>query len=240
MKRLSLVQPTIILMVGVPGAGKSFFARQFADSYDLPCISADRIKFELFNEPQHNTNEQQIVHRVADYMVDELLKSRGSFIVDGLLGNVKTQRMSIERRAREQGYAVLAVWVQVDTTTAKDRSIKRNPKKRDDQFNTPLTEAAFTAWSKQLTGPTLESHVVVSGKHTFATQRTAVLRKLQPAVSQPELPEPASRPHQTQPAESSKPAAETTHQLGKVATPTPTRRMSHPAPRPENRRITIS
>lgn len=182
MKKLSLSQPTLLLMVGVPGAGKSFFARQFADVYGLPRISADRIRFELFNDPQYSSGEQHIVHRMTDYMIDELLQSHGTFIVDGLIGNTKAQRMAIERRARQHGCRVLLIWVQVDAQTAQVRSSKRNPQKRDDQFNKPLSEAAFLNWCKQLAPPTTEQHVVVSGKHTFPAQRMVVLKKLLPLM----------------------------------------------------------
>lgn len=219
MKRLSLTQPTILLMVGVPGAGKSFFAWQFAENYNLPYVSQDRIRSELFNQPTHTSDEQEIIGRVADYMVDELLRGGSHFIVDGHLGNIRSHRLSMTRRAREAGYRLLIIWVQVDAQTAKIRSLKRNPKKRDDQYNQPLTEAVFEALKKQLTPPASEEQVVVSGKHTFPAQHKMVLRKLAQA---------------SQPKKDDQPAAP------KVVTPTPERPMGRPTPRPENRRIIIS
>lgn len=217
MKRLSLPQPMVLLMIGIPGAGKSFFARQFAETYNLPHISVDRIRAELFEQPQYSGGEQERVNRIVDYMVEEQLRSGASFILDGLQGNVRVWRASLERQAREKGYKVLLVWVQLDTSTAKSRSTRRNAKKQSDRFNTSLPENVFNTLSKQLTAPSNENYVVISGKHGFMTQHKAVLRKLFPlAEKNPEQPS------------------------IKVATPTPERHIGKPTPRPENRRITIS
>ncbi len=220
MKNLTLAHPTLIVMVGVPGAGKSFFARQFAEAHDLACISADRLRFELFNDPRFTPNEQEVVMRITNYMTDEFLASGASFILDSTFANARTQRMNIERRARAKGYKTLFIWTQVDDTTAKLRSFKRNNKKRDDQYNANMPEPAFTALAKQLTAPSSEQFVVISGKHTFPAQHKAVLRKLEPSKeeSKQEFP----------------------HEPHKVITPTPTRRMNQPSARPENRRITIN
>lgn len=244
MKRLPLLKPTVILMVGIPGAGKSYFARRFSEKYDMPCVSSDRLRSEMFSELQYTPAEQNVIHSVADYMTDELLRSGRSFIVDGLLGNVRTQRLNLQRRAREHGFGVLVAWVQVDEATARSRSLKRNLQKADDKYNPPMPDTAFTGLLKQLTPPTTESHVVISGKHTFPTQKVAVLRKL-PLVENPGRP----RTSEPQPV-SSRPSTDPKRASAKVITPTPTRRMGRPGQRqtavdatlqrPEERRISIS
>ncbi len=217
MKQLQLPAPTVLIMMGLPGAGKSTFARQFAKTYGLPFISFDRIRHELFNEPTYTSSEQDIISRIASYMTSELLHSRHTFIIDGLYANVKTNRMSIQRQARENGFRTLVIWAQVDGPTAKMRSLKRNSKKRDDMYNRSLSVAIFEGLKKQLTPPTGENYVVISGKHTFPGQHKAVARKLLPPVIQQKQ-----------------------ETVRKVITPTPAvRRMSAPS-RPENRRIQIS
>ncbi|HEX6462663.1 MAG TPA: ATP-binding protein [Candidatus Saccharimonadales bacterium] len=220
MKQLQLPAPTVLIMMGLPGAGKSAFARHFAETYGLPLISLDKIRYELFNEPAYTPHEQDIVNRVADYMTGELLRSQHSFVIDGVHTNVKTNRMALHRQARDHGFQTLVVWAQVDEPTAKVRSLKRNSKKRDDIYNRSLPEAAFEALKKQLTPPTGENYVVISGKHTFPGQHKAVIRKLLPPAAQPIT-------SQAEP-------------VRKVITPTPAvRRMSAPT-RPQNRRIQIS
>lgn len=178
MKSLSLAKPLAIMLVGIPGAGKSFFASQFSETFNAPVVRYDRIRAELFAEPSYAPDEEEIVARVAGYMIRELLKTKKSFIIDGGC-NVKTSRMQYERLIRDQGYGSLVVWVQTDLTTAQRRSTKRNPKKVDDMLNPSMSDDQFDKLSKRLTAPSVhEASVVISGKHTYPTQAKVVLRKL--------------------------------------------------------------
>lgn len=255
MKKLTLPTPTVFLMVGVPGAGKSYFARQFAAGFGLPYVSADRIRFELFNEPEYSPSEQAIVNRMADYVTDELLSSGSTFIVDGTFANAKTARMNLARRARAKGYSVISVWVQVDNFSARDRSMRRKPGKRDDQFNSPLSAENFAAISKQLSPPTTEIHIVISGKHTYAAQKSAVLKRLQAIYDDHDsatTQKPATSTHPVSGQSAGKnsinikdtdtatPAQKTPEQK-RVILPSPPRNIDKPNDRPpHNHRIAIS
>lgn len=165
------------MMVGAPGAGKSFFARHFAQMFGAPAISADRLRFELFAEPQFTADEQDILSRLAQYQLDELLKTRATIIVDGFC-NAKTERQTLASLAKKAGYGTLAVWVQTHQTTAQSRVTKRNSRRADDAHNVSLSPEEFTRQARRLTPPTTENHVVISGMHTYNTQAKTVLRKL--------------------------------------------------------------
>ncbi|HSE61637.1 MAG TPA: AAA family ATPase, partial [Candidatus Saccharimonadales bacterium] len=91
MKTLSLSRPLIIMLIGLPGSGKSFFGRQFAEMFAAPLVSYDRLRYELFAQPTHSQEEQEVVKRVADYQIEELVKTHRSFVVDGGC-NAKTDR----------------------------------------------------------------------------------------------------------------------------------------------------
>lgn len=216
MKELHLPVPTVFIMMGLPGAGKTFFAEQFAKIYNLPTISLDIIRHELFNDPTYTPSEQAIIGRMSDYMANELLRAKHSFIIDGTGNNIKTQRMSLGRKARESGFKTLVVWVQVDEPTAKLRALKPQPGKKGGAARRPLPPSTFEAWKKQLTVPNGEAYVVVSGKHTFEAQHKMVLRKLAP------------------------PEATAIKEPVNIITPTPAARRMHTPVRPENRRIQIS
>lgn len=177
MKTLSLAQPLIMMVIGLPGAGKSFFARQFSETFSIAHISADRIRYELFAEPQFTNDENEIVNRLQDYMTTELAKSGRSFLIDGGC-NTKTARQKIAQLAKENGYGTLLIWVQTDPATAKARSLKRSPNKPDDQYSPSISDAQFEAFARRFALPIKEEHVVISGKHVYGTQARTVLRKL--------------------------------------------------------------
>ena len=177
MKTLAVPRPLILIMVGLPGSGKSFFARQFADMFSAPLIHYDRLQYELFAEPSFSTNEHELLQRLAHYQIQELLKTKRSFIVDGGQ-NTRQDRVALEELARKHGYNTLVIWVQTDDPTAKMRSLRRNPKHIDDVYKPKIAESQFAMLSKRLVTPTRESYVVISGKHAFSTQAKMVLRKL--------------------------------------------------------------
>lgn len=177
MKSLSLSRPLVIMMIGRPGAGKSFFARQFSTMFGAPVVSYDRIRHELFTQPTYNSEEQDIIDRLVAYQVEELLKTNKTFIIDGGC-NSKIARATFARGAKEQSYNTLAVWVQTDEATCKFRATKRSTRRADDAYNLSLNPEQFLNLSKRLTQPTTEPHVVISGKHTYNAQARVVLKKI--------------------------------------------------------------
>lgn len=177
MKSLSLAKPLVIMMVGLPGAGKSFFAKQFSDTFGAPLVSFDRLRHELFTDPQFSPDENDIIARVAQYQFEELLKTARTFICDGGC-NTRVARNNITQLARKAGYDTLTIWVQTDTGTCHLRATKRNAKRADDQYNANLSTEEFQKQAKILTPPVREPALVISGKHTYATQARVVLKRL--------------------------------------------------------------
>lgn len=178
MKSLNLAKPLVIMMVGLPGAGKSFFAKRFSETFGAPVVSFDRIRFELFAQPQYSAEETDIITRLADYQVEELTKTNRTFIVDGGC-NAKTDRQRLRGLTKDAGYDMLTVWVQTHEPTAQTRATKRHSRRADDKFNPSISPEQFTAFSRRLTPPSRgENYIVISGMHTYGTQAKAVLRRL--------------------------------------------------------------
>lgn len=178
MKSLSLNRPLAIMMLGHPGAGKSFFARQFAETFNAPMVSMDRIRYELFAEPQFSKDEETIISRVSMLQIEQLFKTHKTFLIDGGM-SARTDRGVIEQLARKHDYGTLVIWIQTDPVTARTRSMRRNPKRVFDEYNAALSAELHTKLSQRLTPPSpRETVVVVSGKHTYATQVKIVLKKL--------------------------------------------------------------
>lgn len=165
------------MLVGLPGAGKSFFARQFSEMFGAPLVSTDRLRFELFPKPGFTTNEYELVRDLANIQITELLKTKTSIVIDGPC-NAKTERQNLALLAKKAGYNCLTIWVQTDGPTAKFRATKRSPRRTDDKHSPSLTNEQFTSLAKLFTPPTTEDYIVISGKHAYRTQATMVLRRL--------------------------------------------------------------
>lgn len=174
MKSLSLAKPLVLVVIGHPGSGKSFFSRQFSDTFNAPRVSYDTLNHLI--KPLSSASQkdaQKVIINILSEQISETLKSQKTFIVDGV-GSTKTERLSLRKQANGAGYDTLLVWVQTDEATTRYRSLNR---KQEDQEALSLDE--YLKAVKRFTPPQAnEPHVVISGKHTYATQAKVVLKKL--------------------------------------------------------------
>ncbi|HYG83810.1 MAG TPA: ATP-binding protein [Verrucomicrobiae bacterium] len=178
MKSLSLTTPLVIIMTGLPGAGKSFFARQFADMFRAPLVSVDKLRYEILENPTFSPPEQQQLATLADYQIEETMKTQQTIIVDGYPAT-RIDRLRLEKLAKKHGYKNLLIWVQTDEATAKFRATKRSPQTQEETSSRNIQPDQFSQLAKRFVAPTpSEAYVVISGKHTYATQAKVVLKKL--------------------------------------------------------------
>lgn len=187
MKSLSLTQPHIIALIGVPGSGKSFFAEKFTETFHAPYVDYHKI-LELSGA------SIDIAKRLYQYQLHELLKTNQSIIVEGLADS-RVDRIALQKKARLAGYRVLLVWVQIDPATAKNRSLKQ----AKSDHNHTMTSDEYDRIAKRFTPPnTSENAIVVSGKHTYASQAKVVLKRLsQPRAAISSHDTPPVRPERT-------------------------------------------
>lgn len=196
------------MVIGLPGSGKSFFARQFADMFNAPLVSVDYLRNTIAEASTFTPQEDVIVYAVAQNQVDELVKTGKTFIIDGGV-NSRVARVNLERLGARHGYGTLVVWVQTDEPTSLSRSTKRSGRRAGDALNTSMQPSTFERYKKQFSVPAhTESVAVVSGKHTYPTQARVVLRKLVVPrdetinvehISQPTQPEQKPEQHDIQP-----------------------------------------
>ena len=181
MNSMNLGSPMVVVVVGIPGSGKSFFARRFAETFGAPLISEDKIRYTLFSNHTYESNEQAMVDQVAELLLDELFVAGKTFVIDGGY-NTKVSRADLESLANQYDFKTLIVWVQTDEPTSRRRATHRSEKVAGDQFKTSMSNEQFDMVSKTFTPPAssdkIKNVVVISGKHTYASQAKMVLKKI--------------------------------------------------------------
>lgn len=166
-------------MFGYPGAGKTHFASRFAEKHNMIHISGDRFRYELFDDPQFSSGEDQVIERLMDYMLEQTLKTSTSVIYDATNGS-KKKRQELMKLAKKKGMNSLMIWTQTDLNTAFTRSSSRDRRRPGDKYSFNMDEATFDRLLAKITAPTqYEQFVVTSGKYDFPTQELTVLRKME-------------------------------------------------------------
>lgn len=183
MKSLSLNQPHLLITVGIPGSGKSFFAEKFAATFKAPYVDYSVIM-------EMSGQNSDLSDAYAGYLLKELFKTRDTIVFDGPT-STRAERTALKDLAASAGYTSLFIWVQTDTETAKTRFIKEHKK-----IGRHVTAQQYAAIIKDFSPPVAKEHpaVVISGKHTYATQARAVLKNLAltKQIGRIERPRPAS------------------------------------------------
>lgn len=178
MAKIAPTQPLLVLLYGFPGAGKTYFARQFCERIQAAHIQGDRIRSELFEHPRYDQQENDAIVQLMNYMAGEFLNAGISVIYDTNAARHAQRHMlrEIARKARAQP---LLVWLQMDTDSAFYRSSKRDHRRIDDKFAADVDRSSFDTLIGRMQNPMpSEEYVVVSGKHTFNAQYTSVVRRL--------------------------------------------------------------
>ncbi len=178
MNKLLLNKPTLILLYGFPGSGKTFLARQLCEDMSAAHIQGDRMRYELFEEPRYDRQENEIVTHLMDYMTEEFLNSGLSVVYD-----MNSARLSQRRKLRNLAHKTKAnyvfLWIQIDTEGAFARVASRDRRRNDDRYAMPMDRTTFDSFINQMQNPEHnEGYVVISGKHNYQTQRNTVVKKL--------------------------------------------------------------
>lgn len=178
MAKIYPTKPFLLLFYGFPGAGKTYFARQFCENVQAAHLQSDRIRGELFAEPRYDKQENEVVTQLMDYMTEEFLSAGLSVAYD-----VNALRSKQRRALRDLAYKCHAqpvlVWFQMDPDTAFARNGKRDRRRADDKYAAKWNREQFAKIMGGMQNPTpSEDYAVISGKHLFNMQQSAVISKM--------------------------------------------------------------
>lgn len=166
------------MLYGFPGAGKSYFARQFGEHVQAAHVQGDRIRSELFENPLYDKDENKVVTQLMDYMTHEFLQAGLSVVYD-MNAMRLSQRHTLRELARKIHAQPLLIWLQIDTDSAYARVSKRDRRRSDDKYSAPIERSTFDDIVTHMQNPGMvEDYLVISGKHSFNTQASAIIKRL--------------------------------------------------------------
>lgn len=74
--------PALVVMIGLPGSGKSHLAREIAKRYAAAVLDSDALRGVLFPNPEHSEREHARLFPALHLLIDRLLARGVPLIVD--------------------------------------------------------------------------------------------------------------------------------------------------------------
>lgn len=119
---MTKVTPTLHLLMGLPGSGKSTFAKLLQKQTFAIRLSSDDYRLMLFAHPTFSQKEHDNLYALLDHNVEHLLASGHDVIYDANL-NRRVHRDEKYKLARRHGAKVILWWLDVPRALAKERRL---------------------------------------------------------------------------------------------------------------------
>lgn len=120
-----LKSPVVIMMVGVPGSGKSFVASGLSKLLSMPVLSSDSYREELSGDANNQAVSKQ-AWELVNARAHAALANGKPCIIDGTHNNAAGRRRDIDRYRRSGAATVIAVWVDTPLEISLGRNVERD------------------------------------------------------------------------------------------------------------------
>jgi len=145
----------VIIVFGLPGSGKSYFASRLAKKFKAWYVNSDGLRKELMPEPSYSTREKVSVYKAMLDMMTIAIGESQDIVLDATFYKKDIRNMFIDQ-AGDQGEEITFIEVIADEKLIRNRLSQ----KRED------SDADFSVYQKinQEFEPLLIPHLVLESK----------------------------------------------------------------------------
>jgi predicted kinase len=118
------VGPALIVVSGLPGAGKSFFCRRLAEKLPFLILASDALRKVLFPTPQYEEQENKRLFSACHVLIEELLR-KGIPVIFDATNLLEHHREYLYRAAERAEAKLILVWVEAPPEVVRQRLLAR-------------------------------------------------------------------------------------------------------------------
>jgi predicted kinase len=127
-------KPVIIMLIGLPGTGKSYLASKLAERLPFMIVESDAVRKELFPTPSYSPGESAAVFKVIHYIIGDLVHNKTSVIFDATNLEEK-HRKTIYHIGENNEAKVILVNLEAPPDIVKNRLESRERKQETGDFS---------------------------------------------------------------------------------------------------------
>ncbi len=110
----------VIIVFGLPGTGKSYFARHLSQEIDAVYLSTDEVRLHMKKQGRYDEKDKQLVYDRLEEMMSEHLKKGETVIIDGTF-HEQRRRDQFSGKAHELRQPIFFIEMQSREETVKER-----------------------------------------------------------------------------------------------------------------------
>lgn len=181
-----MVRPLIVVFLGLPGSGKTTFARQLAAHINAVTLSSDAIRLSMYKtreaaqvaREENRTLSNQLIFGALNYGTRQIIRAGGSVLFDAVVSH-RHERQEKYDIANEFGAQAVLVRISVPREVAIARMQQRIPTEDQRQFTLEKAIGVYDHFASDLEEPTSdEPTIYIDGELSFDEQLKIFLDKL--------------------------------------------------------------
>lgn len=134
----------IVIVFGLPGSGKSYFASRLAGMINAGYVNSDKVRKEMFAERVYSEHEKEMVYNKMLEQMKEAVQQNHSLVLDATFHKEDARKLFVEEMQGKGEILFIEVWA--DEEIIRERVKKERPYSEADfevyqfisQHNEPL------------------------------------------------------------------------------------------------------
>ena len=120
------MKSALIMVLGLPGVGKSYFARRFAESIEAVHINSDIIRKQIIKQPTYTKEEKALIYDEMFDSVTRFLESGSIVVVDATFSR-KEHRLRYFNYVDEQELNLKLIKIEANEDVVRERLKVKRP-----------------------------------------------------------------------------------------------------------------
>jgi predicted kinase len=170
MRDTPFVRPggSLLVMVGLPGTGKSMIVEHLIEFMPAAVISTDSVRRYMRNNPTYTAAEMMFVYQVCHQVIEQRL-SRGQRVIFDGTNHAAARRQQLFEIARKEKATLAVCQVQASEAVIRQRLLGR---KSGDRRDGDMSDAGWSVyqWMVAAQEPIVHDHLILDTTTNSAEQ----------------------------------------------------------------------